>query len=136
MQQGVAISSTASRAGSKDEKHPRGMLSSKANTMYIQVIQIDHSLLTCVYEHVSKIDRTPRKNHTFRTTRDMRVDSSPWGTFLVILTVVGFVMACRYTCSLIICHQADNTAESSTELQQVLVVHPDGGEAIAKRLQP
>ena len=67
---------------------------------------------------------------------DMRVDSSPWGTFLVILTVVGFVMAFRYICSLVICHQADNTTESGTELQQVLVVHPDGGEAIAKRLRP
>lgn len=79
MQQGVAISSTASRAGSKDEKHPRGMLSSKANTMYIQVIQIDHSLLTCVYEHASKIDRLSRRNHTSSNHKQICGSTAPQG---------------------------------------------------------
>lgn len=63
----------------------------------------------------------------------MPFDSTPWGAFLVMITVVGLVMICRYTLYTIR-HEAENMARSGTELQQVLVVHPDGEQTIAKRL--
>ena len=64
----------------------------------------------------------------------MHIDSNPWGTFLVFIGIFGLVITCRYTC--LPRYEAESITGSGTKLQQVLVVHPDGEEAIAKILKP
>ena len=47
-----------------------------------------------------------------------------------MIGIIALVITCRYYTRF----ETESTSESDTELQQVLVVHPDGEEAIAKRL--
>ena len=61
------------------------------------------------------------------------MDSTPWGAFIVMVTVIGLVTICR--CSIYtIRSETESVARSDTKLIQVLVVHPDGEETIALQL--
>ena len=74
--------------------------------------------------------RHSRKYYLLNHNDRMHVDSTPWGSLFIVIGIFALVMACRYYTRF----EASGTSEFVTELQQVLVVHPDGEEAIAKRL--